>query len=363
MIAQYQIQKLLGLQQINPADVTFETASTCPVCASNDLADVSILTESLVTAWCRACRHMFHRRKPTAPWYRDWYDQNWDVAAPSQPINAGGPPALRNPRQSLFYFCNPALEPGFSVLDLGCGYGNDLVPFMEFGCDAFGVEASPHRAQAAQDAGIQTANVPAEQLSEQTFNRRFDLALSNHVLEHVFDPHAYMQSIRRVLKPGGWLCLTVPNAANDFMLHNFFFALHIHFFSRYSLENLLAAHGFVIHRVLEEHQLRILACYEPPSENHEELFDVTLEDTPRNPPVSAILASAFGPSYNQTSKPIHCHWEESTTRLRNAYEVTHDNTLRSDSTRAMSVTLSGEPTLPITFQSNSPSGAAPFWAK
>ncbi len=38
----------------------------------------------------------------------------------------------------------------------------------------------------------------------------FDNVLCNQVLEHVFHPHAFLSEIKRVLKPGGKLLLTVP---------------------------------------------------------------------------------------------------------------------------------------------------------
>jgi glycosyltransferase involved in cell wall biosynthesis len=42
----------------------------------------------------------------------------------------------------------------------------------------------------------------------------FDIVVSNHVLEHVGSPtdqRSYLREIRRVLRPGGWLYLAVPN--------------------------------------------------------------------------------------------------------------------------------------------------------
>ncbi len=38
----------------------------------------------------------------------------------------------------------------------------------------------------------------------------FDNVLCNQVLEHVFDPSAFLLEIRRVLRPGGQLVLTIP---------------------------------------------------------------------------------------------------------------------------------------------------------
>ena len=42
----------------------------------------------------------------------------------------------------------------------------------------------------------------------------FDLVVSHEVLEHIVDQAAYLDTARRILKPGGWLVLTTPNAKN-----------------------------------------------------------------------------------------------------------------------------------------------------
>ena len=43
----------------------------------------------------------------------------------------------------------------------------------------------------------------------------FDSVLCNQVLEHVFEPTAFLSEIRRVLRPGGRLLLTVPFAWDE----------------------------------------------------------------------------------------------------------------------------------------------------
>jgi SAM-dependent methyltransferase len=41
--------------------------------------------------------------------------------------------------------------------------------------------------------------------------KTFDIVVCNHVLEHVPDDRRAMREIRRVLKPGGWAMLLVPD--------------------------------------------------------------------------------------------------------------------------------------------------------
>ena len=67
----------------------------------------------------------------------------------------------------------------------------------------------PIAARLAQNKGLtvhvgelHTENLPAD---------RFDVVLSSHVLEHVYDPVAMLRECRRVLKPRGRLVLATPN--------------------------------------------------------------------------------------------------------------------------------------------------------
>jgi SAM-dependent methyltransferase len=46
-------------------------------------------------------------------------------------------------------------------------------------------------------------------------DRFFDVILCNQVLEHVFEPQNFLVEIRRVLKPGGKILLTVPFAWDE----------------------------------------------------------------------------------------------------------------------------------------------------
>lgn len=43
-------------------------------------------------------------------------------------------------------------------------------------------------------------------------NETFDLIYSDWTFEHVADPVRFLAEVRRILKPGGWLCARTPNA-------------------------------------------------------------------------------------------------------------------------------------------------------
>lgn len=67
----------------------------------------------------------------------------------------------------------------------------------------------------------------------------FDSVLSNQVLEHVDDTHRVVSELHRVLRPGGYACITVPFVGR---LHE---RPHDYWrFSEYGLRYLFERHGF-----------------------------------------------------------------------------------------------------------------------
>jgi SAM-dependent methyltransferase len=102
------------------------------------------------------------------------------------------------------------LPPGTRALDIGTGTGANLRLLRELGLgEVVGVDASPEaiRYCAAKGLGpVRFGDICALPLEDGTF----DLVLATDVIEHVDDDGKALEEIRRVLRPGGRLLLTVP---------------------------------------------------------------------------------------------------------------------------------------------------------
>lgn len=89
-------------------------------------------------------------------------------------------------------------------LDFGCGTGWFTAVLSQFG-ESVGVDLAPEPARAFHPelSFFDVNNLPAGP---------FDVVVSQEVLEHVPDQEGYVRTASRLLRPGGYLLMTTPNA-------------------------------------------------------------------------------------------------------------------------------------------------------
>jgi len=97
-----------------------------------------------------------------------------------------------------------------TCLDIGCGDGQFLLAMQRRGWDVHGSELPGPAYQRA------ITSLPGKITAGGNFDRgeaweSFDLITLWQVFEHLEDPQAALKTIRRLLKPGGWLVIAVPN--------------------------------------------------------------------------------------------------------------------------------------------------------
>ena len=116
-------------------------------------------------------------------------------------------------RYGLHRRCNEVIKRAGNsglLLDIGCATGIFLNGMRERGWQVKGVELSEYAANYARERfhlEVTTGTLADAKFPENHFN----LVTMWDVLEHVPDPAETLTEIHRIMKPGGWLVLSLPN--------------------------------------------------------------------------------------------------------------------------------------------------------
>ncbi len=151
-------------------------------------------------------------------------------------------------------FVLETLDPGSSVLDVGCGAGHFTAALSDAGFEATGVEvaAEPLRRAQARFPALRFVLVGERELPFAAAS--FDGAWLGEVLEHVQDGLGLLSEVVRVIVPGGCLALSTPDhrlmlrlrlglSRRAFERHFEPRSDHVRFFTAGSLTALLDAAG------------------------------------------------------------------------------------------------------------------------
>lgn len=234
---------------------------TCPVCQSRDSESLYYRRFGLTLArlatgrtldliphelrLCRGCRLVY------APTFCDPALIHNDEEYGFDRTGAGG--EIRNrahAKEVLKLISEVTAGPRGRLLDVGTGRGDLLAEAAAMGWDAQGVEISEDAAMVARarlglnvtTGTLRTANFPDDY---------FDAVAMLDVIEHVPDPIADLQEVRRILKIGGIIVLETPNFAGlmsrlggrywpGYML------AHINLFTSANFSVLVEKSGFVL---------------------------------------------------------------------------------------------------------------------
>ncbi len=98
------------------------------------------------------------------------------------------------------------------LLDVGCGNGAFLSIAKKLGFEVYGVEPSDFNPTLSQKEGF---TIRKGLLEDAGFGDEFfDVVTLNHVLEHAPDPAAMLADVKRIVKPGGFVIIAVPNTGS-----------------------------------------------------------------------------------------------------------------------------------------------------
>jgi len=201
---------------------------SCPICASSR-------TQTMTTAvgeraYCLSCFH------------------GWRTQIDTYSYNATAMCSLGTSDERLMgqvRFFAPFCPPSARVLEIGCATGELAVAVRKELSPARyeAIELSPAGEQARQHLDTLYTRPLRAILANKTVDADFDAILMSHVLEHLEDPAAELDAMVRVLAPGGFIFLEVPNRSGHRLLAIDDNRSHLHYFSASSLARLLANFG------------------------------------------------------------------------------------------------------------------------
>jgi SAM-dependent methyltransferase len=268
----------------------------CPICGRDDALQslTSVVAQgvaSLESSFCTRCYHRFHRRFPRADWLQDYYQRKFQsvpellpriatsgVARASQRVRRALGEARRRLRgvtlgHRVFDFCEGVLTGSVGyyqrdqsirkVLEIGCGYGEQLLLFRAKGFRAFGTESSPVRVAACRARGLDVRLCDIEGFEPVETLAPFDFIYSTHVLEHVIDIDSHVRRLAAMLRDGGYLFLETPHLSGESLVYQAHTVYHVQTFSLRSMQKLLARHGLAPLRLAADNNIRLLAKKAP----------------------------------------------------------------------------------------------------
>jgi len=147
------------------------------------------------------------------------------------------------------------------ILDLGCGNGYLVNYLIKLGYNAYGTDASEKGIAIAQKTNPDrffVQDLSADALPAQLQPIPFDTIISTEVIEHLYNPQAFIHFCKQQLKPGGELIITTPYHGYlknltlsifnrwDSHLDPLWLGGHIKLWSRKTLTKALTDRGFTV---------------------------------------------------------------------------------------------------------------------
>lgn len=180
--------------------------SACPLCAGastfvESWRDAINQTDYKIQR-CSSCGVEFADpfKFPGGPWYEKYND------AAGYEEGTGGPSPAR------FHFVLDRLEMGAKILDVGTAAGGFLRVARARGCEAEGLEVDRRMIAAARREGLPVMEGMLDETFAAANAGKYDALTLFDVLEHLDDPKGILKLARKVLKPGGKIGLSTPNA-------------------------------------------------------------------------------------------------------------------------------------------------------
>ncbi len=148
------------------------------------------------------------------------------------------------------------------VLEVGCGRGaTGALIQQRLGCRVTGVELNP---EVAKEAAGRLDRVIVGDVEDLEIEERFDAVVATELFEHLRYPETFLEQMRRLLRPGGRIVLSIPNVGHysvvedllagrwDYLPIGLLCYTHFRFFTRATLSSWLERLGFSSYEIVAQ---------------------------------------------------------------------------------------------------------------
>jgi SAM-dependent methyltransferase len=236
--------------------ITYSNVEHCLLCNNSEFDIIAKKDQygiPLETAICNHCGLIFSRQQLSEDsakvFYHEYYRKIYE-GVPSPTLDHGfyrrlyaGKMVPKVPR---------FIGQDSTVLELGCGGGWNLLPFLKKGIRHVGYDYDGYMIKFGREqyglnlreGGLETA---------QADHVRADFVIISHVLEHINDPITFMKGVSTILREGGLVRITVPcldclgyfgGSGIGYRLGMVLQNAHTYIFSEKTLRELLLIAGF-----------------------------------------------------------------------------------------------------------------------
>ncbi len=181
--------------------------AACPACGVDQpLQEVEVHVDPIAggryrIGRCGACGVV--SSEPRQAVGADWYEK----AAPIRAMEGAPDPAKDWRFGQFFRDCPPG-----RILDVGCGEGGFLTLARGRGFDGVGFDYDERVVRRARESGVEAYAAEFEGFCGSRAPREFDAATFFDSLEHHPEPAWMLARVKRLLKPGAVVAVTLPNA-------------------------------------------------------------------------------------------------------------------------------------------------------
>lgn len=225
-----------------------------PICIFNNKNTTKIIRFGL----CEGCGYMGYIDRPEENWMVNFYKNDWDKSfrKSKEEVLKGinlpktGVKASRYLSISLIDKLENINKNKY-VCEVGCGYGEILKNFNNLGFNnLIGIENSKYRANIVNSIfGFKTfcGDFNSSKIQNE-LNKYAPLGIifSHHVLEHTYHPEEIIKKSSELQNFGDYLILSLPNAEGEHINYGLFYLVHLHSFTKESLEILLNNNNYEI---------------------------------------------------------------------------------------------------------------------